>query len=346
MAVDLGPFDPLTFYRYRVDLRLDRPLAVAAGQRAVLWRGAFGAVFRGLVCHDLSLECDQCPLRASCPFPRVFAPSIPPGRPEIHRLQDPPRPFVLADPHPAAPALPAGQSLPLGLTLVGTTVTELPYFVVSLRRLGEAGIGRDRARFQVESVRCVDRADMAGAAVFEQGSDLVRPLRVSLRARDLMRPGDAGASRVRVRFVTPTEVRGGPSNAAEDPGPTTEPALRRSSPVTAEAPSFGTLLRRARGRAGALATFFGEGPIEHDAAGLGALADSVSLVAAEVTWAQVLRRSSRTGQKHAIGGVVGSVVYEGQAVGELMPWLRLAEALGVGKHATFGNGRIAIDVLE
>jgi CRISPR/Cas system endoribonuclease Cas6 (RAMP superfamily) len=28
-----------------------------------------------------------------------------------------------------------------------------------------------------------------------------------------------------------------------------------------------------------------------------------------------------------------------------MPWLRLAEALGVGKHATFGQGRIAAEVL-
>jgi len=28
-----------------------------------------------------------------------------------------------------------------------------------------------------------------------------------------------------------------------------------------------------------------------------------------------------------------------------MPWLRLAEALGVGKHATFGNGRIAVEVI-
>jgi hypothetical protein len=28
-----------------------------------------------------------------------------------------------------------------------------------------------------------------------------------------------------------------------------------------------------------------------------------------------------------------------------MPWLRLAEVVGVGKYATFGNGRIAVDVL-
>ncbi len=117
--LDIGAFDPLTLYRYRVELRLARALLVPSHRRAVLWRGAFGSVFRALVCHDLALACEACPLRAACPFPRVFAPSIPAGRPEIARLRDPPRPFVLADPHPLSPSLPAGEPVTLGLTLVG-----------------------------------------------------------------------------------------------------------------------------------------------------------------------------------------------------------------------------------
>ena len=52
------------------------------------------------------------------------------GRPEIARMRDPPRPFVLVDPHPASPSLPAGEAVTLGLTLVGAAVA------AGLRALG------------------------------------------------------------------------------------------------------------------------------------------------------------------------------------------------------------------
>lgn len=323
--------DPLVFYRYRVEVTLAQRFDVPAHQRAVLWRGAFGAVFRSLVCHDEDLMCEVCPLRSACPFPRVFAPSIPEGRPEILRLRDPPRPFVLIDPQPEAATLAAGVPLALGLTVVGTAVVDLPYFVVALRRLGDVGLGRTRVRFRVDSVRCLDADAMPGAIVYALGTDVVRPARAALRARDLARPGDAAARRARVRFVTPTDVRG---TAA--PGTEATPG---------DGPAFGILVRRARDRAGALATFFGGGPLGGDPRALGTLADGVRTVSSEIGRVDLARRSSRTGQRHALGGVVGAAIYEGEGVAAAMPWLRVAEVLGVGKHATFGQGRIAVEVV-
>lgn len=219
----------------------------------------------------------------------------------------------------------------LGLTVVGAAVMDLPYFVVSMKRLGADGIGVPRVRFRVEAVHCLDAADMLGPVVFERGSDEVRPTRLRLRARDLVRPGDATARVVRVRFLTPTDVRGASDAASE----------QAASP----APPFGVLLRRARDRASALATFFGGGPFSNEIRAVGERADSVLLSRSEVRRSELIRKSARTGQRHSVGGVLGAAIYEGEAVGELMPWLRLAELVGVGKHATFGNGRIAAAVL-
>lgn len=315
----------LPFHRYQVELCLARPLAMPSSNRSVLWRGAFGAVFRSLVCHDTRLDCATCPLRARCPYPAVFAPSARPDRPEIARLRDPPRPFVLRDPRPDDDELPADRPLPLGITLVGTAATELPYFVVTFRRLGEEGLGRDRVRFRVAGLRALDAAGLpTGDVLAEDGS--VRLVTKPLTASDLARPGDADATRVRIRFRTPTDVR----HAGEQPG---------------DAPSFGALIRRARDRAGALAAFYGGGSLVNDPSAVAEAASRVALVQSDVSGETLLRRSARTGERHPLEGVVGWAAYEGPGLGALLPWLRVAEVLGVGKHTTFGQGQIEVGVL-
>ena len=181
---------------------------------------------------------------------------------------------------------------------------------------------------------CPDGANLAKLGALARAAGAARPADLSsrvLEAIDQSGAGDAEARRVRVHFLTPTDLRGVVADVAEG--------------STIAGPSFGLLVRRARDRLSALATFFGTGPLEHDAKGLGELADRTSLVEAHVSRTSIARRSTRTGERHAIGGWVGSALYEGPTVAAAMPWLRLAEALGVGKHATFGNGRIAVEVI-
>lgn len=325
--MDRKSIDAVSVHRYRVGVRFDRPFVLEPQHRCATWRGAFGAVLRGLVCHDRQADCDSCPLRSRCPYATVFAPSIPAGRPVIARLKSPPRPFVLRDPLPESIQLPAGSPLSLGLNVVGTAADQLPYLVVTLRRLGEVGIGPRAARFSVDWVRSLDAAEVPVETVYERGSDLVRASRTPLHASDLQRPGDDQARRVRVRFVTATDVRG--SLDGERAG----------------APPFGVLVRRARDRVSALATFFGERAIEIDPGEVARIADGVSMASADVRAQAFERRSSRTGQRHPLGGVVGSAVYEGKGVAAAMPWLRMVEVIGVGKHATFGNGHVEVQVV-
>ncbi len=319
---EVSQLDRLTFYRYQFELEFERPLDVPAANRSVLWRGAFGSVFRSLVCHDVSLECSQCPLLGACPFPRVFAPRAPAEQPAIKRFRDPPRPFVLVDPSPHEDQLRARESISLGLVVVGSAIADLPYFVVSLRRLGEAGIGRRQNRFTVDAVRALDRTGSGADAVFRRGTELVKPVRIATTASDLRRENDSTATRAHVHFVTPTDLRG----EEQAPG----------------APVLGLLIRRARDRMSALSTFFGSGPLDPEPRRTAELADDARIVTSEVDRSRIERRSRRTGERHTIGGWTGSVTYESPNLPALLPWLRLAEVMGVGKHATFGNGRIVV----
>lgn len=136
-------------------------------------------------------------------------------------------------------------------------------------------------------------------------------------------PGSAPVSRIRVQFQTPTELKTG------------------AGVGTAEFPA---LLARARDRLSTLRSLYGAGPLDIDFRGLAERARSVKTVRRELHRVGIERRSSRTGQRHGIGGFIGIAEYEGD-LAEFLPYLEAAHWTGVGRHCTWGNGQIETEIL-
>jgi len=67
----------------------------------------------------------------------------------------------------------------------------------------------------------------------------------------------------------------------------------------------------------------------------------VEIAENQLGWFDWKRYSNRQEQKMYMGGMVGSVTYEG-AVGEFLPLLKLCERVHVGKGTSFGLGRMRI----
>jgi CRISPR/Cas system endoribonuclease Cas6 (RAMP superfamily) len=67
------------------------------------------------------------------------------------------------------------------------------------------------------------------------------------------------------------------------------------------------------------------------------------MTASEIRFLEATRRSSRTGQRHPIGGFAGRARYEGP-LAEFLPWLRTAAFTGVGRQTTWGKGEIRVRV--
>jgi CRISPR-associated endoribonuclease Cas6 len=105
------------------------------------------------------------------------------------------------------------------------------------------------------------------------------------------------------------------------------------------------LLARARDRVSTLRSLYGAGPLEIDFRELAERARLVKTVRCELRRVAVERRSSRTGQRHGIGGFIGSAEYEGD-LAEFLPFLEAAHWTGVGRHCTWGNGEIHTAILN
>lgn len=122
-----------------------------------------------------------------------------------------------------------------------------------------------------------------------------------------------------VRFLTPTRTKAGGKLVSK--------------------PKFHHLVRSLLRRLQALATHHCGTPLSFDPKELISLAESaVRTAGGEVRWLDLKRFSTRQRARLKMGGVVGTLVFEG----DLEPFLPFGEELHVGKGAVFGFGKIAL----
>jgi hypothetical protein len=148
-----------------------------------------------------------------------------------------------------------------------------------------------------------------GALISIAGTE---PLRLSLSA------SQGRVRRVRVHFLTPTELKG------------------------AEQPEFGILLARIRDRVSTLRELYGDGPLPIDFKAFGERACRVSMTRCDVVPVAAERTSRATGQRHSLGGFTGVAEYEGD-LAEFLPYLEIARWTGVGRQTVWGKGEIAYE---
>jgi hypothetical protein len=132
-----------------------------------------------------------------------------------------------------------------------------------------------------------------------------------------------GVRRLRVEFVTPTELKSGDRLVAR--------------------PDFGVLFSRARDRVSTLRALYGAGPLQIDFRAMGERALDVRMTRCDLRQVEAARRSSRTGQVHGLGGFVGAAEYEGE-LDEFIPYLEAARWTGVGRQCVWGKGELRVGI--
>jgi hypothetical protein len=234
-------------------------------------------------------------------------------------LADWPRPFVFRAIHLDGLTFAPGTRFHFDLNLFDTETLAIAYLVLTFAQLARDGLGPGRRKVELTSVTQLSGQGNPSATVYENGSMTVRhdipPLELSLA------PAEEPVAHLRVRFVTPTELKSG----------------QRIAPT----PEFGILAGRVRDRISTLRELYGDGPLGIDFRAFGDRAAAVRMTRCEIRSVDVRRRSSRTGQVHPIGGFIGEADYEGD-LAEFVPYLKAARWTGVGRQTVWGKGEIAI----
>lgn len=316
--------DGLLLARYRFTLECLSPIEFRGFAGSTL-RGAFGSVFRRLVCITRSPTCEGCLVRQQCAYGYVFETAPPTGSERLSRYESVPRPYVLDAPEGSRLSFAEGERLQFGLTLVGRANDYFPYFVFAFQRLEESGLGAGRqegkGRFRLLEV-LAERTDGENVAVYtpDRGVDALRlPV---IRDDDLMQKAKSlPPTRLGVRFLTPAR-------------------LRFEGKLTDEV-EFHHLIRALLHRLSSLLYFHCGKEPQMDFGELIEQAQKVRTVRRSLRWVEQERYSRRQRSRLRMGGFTGEAVFEG-TLEPFLPLLVAGEYVHIGKGTVMGLGKIQL----
>jgi hypothetical protein len=302
-------------YPLRFSFIAREPIHFPLGKSSNILRGAFGVIFHRIACAPQCTDARGCEWRASCPYARMFEPTAIASGPS--GLADWPRPFVFRATHLDGRTLETGESFHFDLNLFDVHSPAFAYLVLAFEQLAREGLGPKRSCVELTRVSQLSAEGGSVTEIFDGKSLLphnAAPLEVNLA------PPAEPITRLRIRFHTPTELKAGQQIAAR--------------------PEFPILAARIRDRLSTLRELYGDGPLTIDFRAFGERAALVRMTCCEIQQVEIVRRSSRTGKVHPIGGFTGQAEYEGDLT-EFVPYLFAAKWTGVGRQTVWGKGEIS-----
>jgi len=319
--------DSLRWARLRIALVAEDALRLPPYAGST-FRGAFGHAFKGVAC-PLRGACEGCAHRVVCVYVFVFETAGSSDGSPLARGATVTHPFVLEPPGDARTELGVGDSLELGLVLIGRAIPLAPYFLAACREMASRGLGRGRGRCRLAHVVAEEPESLSGRIVYDGAADLLAPAVPVWSATELTQGGrGAGVrgsmeaeDRITLEFVTPTRLRQDADLVVRPEFATLATALLRRLSVLAEVHCGYT------GRIAAREILAG--------------ASDVRVVRSDLRWHDWERYSARQRTRMALGGFVGRITFAGD-LGPWLPLLTLGEVLHVGKGTAFGLGKYRV----
>jgi len=283
-------------------------------------RGAFGRAFKESCCpfpHDGA----GCPLGERCPYGYVFETSPPEEARDFAKNKEVPRPYVFEPPEATKMEYEPGEKMRFGFTVVGRAAQYMPYFVYAFSKMGDEGVRRLRARYELDGISA--RNPLTGAAEEVFDGETVKNRRLPTGWEDAVEAARGlEGEQVRLEFLTPAFVK-------------------FRGEVSPEAPSFAALVQGLLIRLPMLSAVHCGEVWRADFRNLVEKAREVETVRDETTWASFRRHSSFKNSVETLEGIVGRVEYAGP-LEEFLPLLVMGGLAHVGKRAVFGLGRYRI----
>ncbi len=287
-------------------------------------RGVFGRALKQVVCALKRQACPDCLLKNECLYPAVFEPHPAVKTTENGGPATRPHPYVIQPPSDLKTIYPEAEPFAFNLLLFGPVNTRLSYFIYALDGMGKIGIGKKTAGRR--AAFCLEAVESSGREIYTGGD---RKLTDAASWTDLRfspiknRPN--GNRTVTLKFETPLR-------------------LKHNNRLSPELP-FHLLVRAMLRRSSALLNHYDGGEPDLDYAGMVGRAWNVRTADSTLGWEDRRRYSLRQERSMMMGGLTGSITYEGD-LEEYLPLIEFCAKVHLGKQTTFGMGRFTVEELK
>ena len=288
------------------------------------FRGVFGRALKKVVCALKREECSQCLLRQRCIYALVFETSISMALSEGSRTASPPHPFVIEPPLTTETKFLKGSFFNFNLLLFGEINNSLPYFIYAFEQMGKTGIGKkingSRGKFTLKEVK-------SGSALIYSATDKKLNTTNKLKVLSIDNPANLSDKKIFLKLVCETPLR-----------------LKFKNRLNADLP-FHVLVRAMLRRVSSLLNCYGAGEPPLDYKGLIKKAAYVQTLDSSLKWFDWKRYSFRQNKSMLMGGITGSITYEGD-LAEYLPLIEFCEKVHLGKQTSFGLGKIKAEIVQ
>ncbi len=237
-------------------------------------------------------------------------------------------PWRLIPPRNEQTFIRAGTQLSASLILFNDAIAHAPACATAISQMGDYGFGLRRSTARLESING------------NIGDKLVS-LRTLFSHSD---PAVCGVNAITF-FINPIEPNVGKFSMKL----LSPMSLKHEGRIQRQPLPIDLIITRLIGRLVGLLPSMEDGFLSTEQrSNLQKIAASVRIAKANTRWLAWERYSGKQKSSMLFGGLVGEVCFEGEPidVSNILPWLKLAEWLGLGSKTTFGHGQIAIETTQ
>ena len=314
--------EKFSFSQFNFEMSAVDKLQLPAYKGSTL-RGAFGHVFKKVVCTLRREGCHDCILKERCVYSYIFE-TPPPGNTSImKKYPAAPHPFVILPPAGEKRHYVKDENLAFTLTLIGKATEYLPYFIYTFDELGRVGIGKGRGKYQLKKVSAVsNNGKCKQEEIYGGEGKILKSGYETTKWKDLINNESlSNKNELTLKFHTPTRIK-----------------YREDLVLDLE---FHILIRNLLRRISTLSYFHCANEINIDFKGLIRDAEKIETAKNTLSWKDWERYSNRQETRMKMGGFVGEITFKGN-LGKFLPFIMLGEYIHVGKGTSFGLGKYEI----
>jgi len=190
--------------KYKLTIRPTSNLSLPP-YKGSTFRGGFGHALRRVMCVNRGETCAKCPLGKGCVYTYIFETTPRQAVNETSEDTHLPHPFIIEPPLDEKRHYSRDDNLDLHLLLIGQAINYAPYFIFAFEELGRIGIGKDRGKYQIESVTNIG---CGKETLIYDGNSHIKDSPQVIDRTDIQNiASQLNHHQITLRFLTPTRIK-------------------------------------------------------------------------------------------------------------------------------------------